>query len=447
MAISEWLSERREAVSPRVHRLPWAQNREWQFHDGMLRHRTHAYFSIVGTQIHAPGTVFHDAETPMILQSEVGLLGSIVCATKDGPLWLLQAKLEPGTVNFVQAAPTVQATQSNYLRRHGGHTTPFLGFFHDAARPNLIDTLQSEQGSRFIGKFNRNAIRMVPTIVETPHPNWRWVGADAVRRSLVEDFAMNTDVRSVIACAPWRLLRAGALPFISATTAPHSAASRVRGAPVDFISELSVSYRDGGTDADRLLTRLKDVSNHCETRISRKPLISLRGWKKTDCGLAAQDQEADFAVTSYDVYAPEREVERWQQPLLNNLKEHKCGLVFQIRDGFLKTFLRTCAEPGFGRQAQFGPSYQSDGDNPRWVEELVVEDERAPLLSIRQSDEGGRFMHAIMRYSLHYIDDVTIEFAEGGEWVNIAELEALCSTPGTLTNEARSLVSLLLGLA
>jgi hypothetical protein len=56
-------------------------------------------------------------------------------------------------------------------------------------------------------------------------------------------------------------------------------------------------------------------------------------------------------------------------------------------------------------------------------------------------------MHAIMRYSLHYIDDVTIEFAEGGEWVNIAELEALCSTPGTLTNEARSLVSLLLGLA
>jgi oxidase EvaA len=43
--------------------------------------------------------------------------------------YLLQAKLEPGNINNLQLSPTVQATESNYRRVHGGKKTPFSNIF------------------------------------------------------------------------------------------------------------------------------------------------------------------------------------------------------------------------------------------------------------------------------------------------------------------------------
>ena len=79
------------------------------------------------------------------------------------PHVLVQAKVEPGNIGYAQLAPTVQATQSNYERVHGSQETPFLDWFLGQRQDAVLDDcLQSEQGSRFLGKFNRNMAVRVP---------------------------------------------------------------------------------------------------------------------------------------------------------------------------------------------------------------------------------------------------------------------------------------------
>jgi oxidase EvaA len=446
-SITDWLRARQQALAPRVSALLWRDNVEWRFEDGNLRHRTGGFFSIVGVKI-APSNASADGiDMPMIRQPEIGLLGFIVMANGDDePKWLLQAKSEPGSVGYVQVGPSVQATQSNYLRLHGGLPTRFLNFFHDQSAPPLVDHRQSEQGSRFISKYNRNAVRLVDKAFECGHPNWRWFSAGDVKRALAEDFAINTDARSVIACAPWRLLCAGRNPFAPPPGVDDGPRAR---APADFIAMLAESYvRPPDDTVERALADLEAVNARRIDRLRRKRLDQLKGWRLEEDRLCAETGEAGFDIRSYAVHAPGREREDWSQPLVRSLKEHDAALVFQVRDGRLQAFLRFADEPGFRGRRQYGPSWQSDGANPPWIEEILGADALKPLLSVRQSDEGGRFMRSVMRYSLYLLgEDVRPPAKPGGAWVDIRGLEALCLTEGVLTNEARSATSVMLRLA
>jgi len=438
MSIPAWIEERRTALRPEVRPLPWALNREWRFEGGVLRHRASRYFSVIGACIDAPGARFHGTETVMIDQPEVGLLGFVVSARADGFAWLLQAKSEPGSVDFVQVGPTVQATRSNYCRVHGGAPTQFLDLFQEDGAEALADSLQSEQGSKFLGKFNRNALRLVREPFASRHASFCWFAADDLRSALAHDFLVNTDARSSIVCAPWRFIGGGRPLFSSAPAVPES----------EFVRALGASYRAGTASTDRLVARLREAEAGGGMRIKQLPLDKLENWTIGDTTIRSKDRSADIEVASYDISAPGREVEHWQQPLLRGLKEHRAGLVFQSRAGRLKVFLRVCVEPGFGGRQEYGPSFQSDGLNPRWIDEIIVECAHPPMMAIRQSDEGGRFMQAVMRYELHIIsEDIAVAESDGGEWVDIAELEALCRSPRVTTNEARSAVSLLLSLA
>ncbi len=114
-------------------------------------------------------------------------------------------------------------------------------------------------------------------------------------------------------------------------------------------------------------------------------------------------------------------------------------------------FLAYSDEPGFGTACELGPSWQSDRLNPEWVTAWAGSDGMTVWASIDQSDEGGRFLDSVMRYEICELDAADVEAdalaGQGGHWVSLAQLQALCATGGVLTNEARSLVSLLLSLA
>ena len=60
-----------------------------------------------------------------MVQNENGILGIIRKKFNKEYRYLLQAKLEPGNINKLQLSPTVQATESNYKRVHGGKKQKF----------------------------------------------------------------------------------------------------------------------------------------------------------------------------------------------------------------------------------------------------------------------------------------------------------------------------------
>ena len=157
--IMSWIAERSENVSVQIEKVPFARCQGWEYHfdEGVVRNSNGKFFQISALRCtRGDGRI---VEQPIIIQPEIGYLG-ILCKRIDGVLHLLmQAKIEPGNVNAVQLSPTIQATKSNFTRQHKGKAPAYLELFLDAD-PSVVvvDSLQSEQASRFLGKRNRNII-------------------------------------------------------------------------------------------------------------------------------------------------------------------------------------------------------------------------------------------------------------------------------------------------
>ena len=82
------------------------------------------------------------------------------------------------------------------------------------------------------------------------------------------------------------------------------------------------------------------------------------------------------------------------------------------------------------------------------IREVAEDPALSPILSVQQSDEGGRFLRSVMRYDVILIDDSRAKaLGERVTWVGLGEMEWLCRTPSATTNELRSSVSVLLSLA
>ena len=74
-------------------------------------------------------------------------------------------------------------------------------------------------------------------------------------------------------------------------------------------------------------------------------------------------------------------------------------------------------------------------------------DERTRL-SMLQSDEGGRFLRCRTRYRiLERSSAQPVPALDNEHWLSLAQLEALAHQPTMLTNEARTVLSLLLSMA
>ena len=106
-----------------------------------------------------------------MVQNENGILGIIRKKFNNNYKYLLQAKLEPGNINHLQISPTVQATESNYKRVHGGKKTLFLEYF--TKKKFIIKSKQSEQGLRYLNKFNTNYLVETNKHLKLPK-HFRW---------------------------------------------------------------------------------------------------------------------------------------------------------------------------------------------------------------------------------------------------------------------------------
>ena len=156
--ILSWVEERNQNLKVNIKKIPLSGCIKW-FLDketGFIRNETGSFFQIAGLQeLDADGNIL--TEQPILLQSEIGYLG-IICKDFDGAThFLMQAKIEPGNVNKIQISPTIQATKSNFTQKHGGRKPAYLEYFVNAKKEQIIvDQIQSEQSSRFLGKRNRN---------------------------------------------------------------------------------------------------------------------------------------------------------------------------------------------------------------------------------------------------------------------------------------------------
>lgn len=442
--LRRWLEERRQASELSVRRIPFGECDRWSYRQGCLRHETGRFFSVVGVACEEGPAHLLGLTQPMVDQPETGILGFVVRRYATGWEWLLQAKTEPGTVGGTQVGPSVQATRSNYMRVHGGRPTRMLELFtgDSAASRSLTDVEQSEQGDRFLGKYNRNRVVEVdPGLASLDEAGWRWSPAAEVRAALHSDFLVNTDARSVLVSADWHLFADPGQPGPFAQwRGDEGIGSRLRE------SLACGDDRDAGAAFD-LLERCR---RRTPVRLARMPLEALPGWTVDEWAIHAQADDRDPRVQAFAVQARDREVISWCQPLLTNGTQGRVVLLCAQRGGVLMFLLNASFELGLEEGAQFTSSWVSGPGhgNPAGVAALMDDPASRTHASVLQSDEGGRFMNSIARYELVEVDPEAAREVSGDvAWVSLAALRALGARRGATTNELRSCLSLLLAWA
>src|SRR5882724_3710439 len=195
-----WMHQRRDAVTSRIDLIPFDKLKKWAFNPvtGNLQHESGKFFSIEGIAIHTNwGNVPHWTQ-PIINQPEIGFLGIITKKINGVLHFLMQAKIEPGNINYVQLSPTLQATKSNYSKIHQGKSPLYLEYFNgDKKIKVLLDQLQSEQGARFLKKRNRNIIVEVEEDIAVKG-DFCWLTLGQLKALMRYDNLVNMDTRTVL---------------------------------------------------------------------------------------------------------------------------------------------------------------------------------------------------------------------------------------------------------
>jgi len=203
--IKKWITQRNEAVQIVIENIRFGEMDKWKLdrENGLLKHTSGRFFTIEGINITTNWGKVGEWEQPIINQPEIGYLG-IITREVDGILYfLLQAKIEPGNVNNVQLSPTLQATKSNYTQVHKGKKPLYLEYFQNAKPEQiLLDQIQSEQGSRFLRKRNRNIIIKIDEEIPI-NEDFKWLTLGQIKELIRTDNLVNMDTRTVISGIPF----------------------------------------------------------------------------------------------------------------------------------------------------------------------------------------------------------------------------------------------------
>ncbi|MFJ7175235.1 NDP-hexose 2,3-dehydratase family protein [Streptomyces massasporeus] len=419
--VRAWLAERRRAHVFEVTRIPFAELRQWRFEEGTgnLVHHSGRFFTVEGMHVVESDGPFGDGpyrewQQPVVRQPEVGVLG-ILAKEFDGVLhFLMQAKMEPGNPHLLQLSPTVQATRSNYTRAHRGTDVKLIDqFLRPAPDRVLVDVLQSEQGSWFYRKSNRNMI--VETVDDVPElDDFRWLTLGQIAELLHEDDLVNMNARTVLSCVQYPDTSPGALL----------------------------------SDAQLLSWFTGERSRH-DIRVERVPLASVRGWKQGVESIEHEDGRY-FKVVAVSVRAGNREVVDWDQPLLEPVGLGVSAFLVRDIEGVPHVLVHARAEGGFLDTVELAPTVQCTPGNhahltpehrPPFLDTVLdARPERIRYEAVH-SEEGGRFLNARSRYLLVDADDVPLAPPPGYTWATPGQLRALTRHGHYLNVEARTLLA------
>lgn len=445
-SLKSWLGKNIIDCNLKAKPITLEECKEWELRDGFIQHSSGRFFSVAGFRLKSNRISSSFSEQPIIDQPEIGILGFLVKIIDNEWHWLLQAKAEPGNVNGVQAAPTVQATKSNYERVHNGLPTPFLEYFTKpgASQATLeTDIEQSEQGDRFFNKYNQNCVSITSDhSKESLDSVYKWFSAKELRSGLLENYTINTDARSVILCADWnKIADWGLAPFEKWANQQ------------DFGRLLFYSLNTDHSllEWSDVLQRIEEERNRVELETSRIPLTELQNWVLHDDRILSKVGDySPFQVQFYEVQVRNREVNSWCQPLFRNTRKTNISLICSNFSGTLHFYFRLATEPGFKNSVQLAPSVIDDPQHRKidWCSHALAHPKTQRHASVLQSDEGGRFMHSIANYCIYEVDSGFADIHDKeGVWLTLHQIKELTQMKGYLTNETRSALSILLAWA
>ena len=405
--------------------------------NGCITNKNNSFFSVKGIRVidEEEGVI----EQPIVMQDEIGYLG-IICKEIDGVLnFLMQAKIEPGNINKIQISPTIQATKSNFMKKHGGKSPAYLDYFLNANNYTIIvDQIQSEQSSRFYKKRNRNTIIKVDEEIEVL-PSHKWMTLGQIKELMKIDNLVNMDTRTVLSC----------IPFVSEDLSEKEL-EEIKGMFNDKALFNSIFNKDSSNILTLIYKYINDYKMFNENKIELVGLNELDTWTIDEYGIRCKEPYS-FSVIYCNIEVEGREVTRWTQPLFKAEGVATFGLITTIENDVRKFLVKCRHEVGCFDQMEVGPTVQKEAIGKRsdvdCVEEIfdnhLVTGEGV-LYNVILSEEGGRFYHEQNHNVIIEINKNEIsELPEGYFWVDYRTLNRLVQINNCLNIQLRNLLSLL----
>lgn len=415
-----------------IEQIPFSSLQKWGFDKstGNLCHDSGKFFAIEGISVETNFGGIASWSQPIINQPEVGFLG-IITKSIDGVLhFLMQAKMEPGNINMIQLAPTLQATRSNYMRVHQGKAPLFLEYFRDNPdRKVLVDVLQSEQGGRFLRKRNRNIIIEVPQDESLPvSEDYIWLTLGQISRLLRRNNVINMDARTVLSCISFHR--------------GFSTLSEKR----QTLDENSVHTED------EILAWFTEMKCRYDLNVSKIPLNAVEQWCRTEDKISHATGNF-FEVIAVRVEADNREVAAWTQPLVKPCREGIIALVIKFIGGIPHFLIQAKVEAGNFDVVEMAPTVQClTGDykktppalRPSFLDYVFSVRPEQIIFDTLQSEEGGRFFREENRNLIVMADDdLSANIPENFIWVSYNQLKTFIRFNNFVNIQCRCLLSAL----
>jgi dTDP-4-dehydro-6-deoxy-alpha-D-glucopyranose 2,3-dehydratase len=446
--VVDWLQGRRDLIEVQVQKIDFAELDNWSYdrNRGTLSHESGRFFSIDGINVNTNSGSVKNWDQPIINQHEIGYLGFI---TKkfDGVLhFLLQAKIEPGNLNYVQLSPTLQATKSNYDQVHQGTQPLYLEYFRQANHKQiLLDQLQSEQGARFLRKRNRNIIIEVDEDIPD-HPDFIWLTLGQLKQLTKVDNLVNMDSRTVISGIPYGEL---AVEVVDLTSFYFGYKDADQAEPKILKSALS---QEGAVNSiEQVITFITQQKSVKELEIVKKPLHDLATWTMTESAIHHANHDY-FRVIAVNVVISNREVTSWSQPMIEPAQEGLCAFVCKEINGVLHFAMQAKLECGNLDIIELAPTvqcltgnYRSTGDgNLPFLEYVLTSPSSRIYLDTMQSEEGGRFYREQNRNMIVFGgDEVPTLLPPNYIWMTLSQLHVFLKFNNFLNIQSRSLIAAL----
>lgn len=439
-----WLDEQNKKVHVNIYKTTFSKLKSWDYKDGRLCHETGRFFSIDGIRVRTNWGSKPKWEQPIINQPEIGYLGFIVKKINGVLHFLVQAKIEPGNVNYVQLSPTLQATKSNYTQVHKGKSPHYLDYFKNAKPEQiLVDQLQSEQGARFLRKRNRNIIIHIEEDIPL-RENFTWLTLAQIKDLMVFDNLVNMDTRTVIA---------GISYFAENQKEKFYFSESISGAEKNSLYSkfLKSALQDGDSlhTFDNITAFLTKHKSNYDLFVELIDLKTIENWVFTDESIRHEDNKF-FEVIPVEVEIASREVFNWSQPLVRPLQEGLCAFVCKEINGLMHFAVQAKLECGNHDIIEFSPTVQcltgnykdtAKGSLP-FLDYVLNASKEIIVFDTLQSEEGGRFYKEQNRNMLVLADDsVALELPENYIWMTLNQMFLFLKFNNFFNIQARSLIA------
>ena len=441
--IRDWMTARNTAHPFKVDLIDFSDMKLWSFEEdsGDLVHESGRFFRVEGLRCNKNYGQIRQWEQPIINQQEIGILGFISKEFDGIRHFLLQAKMEPGNINTIQLSPTVQATHSNYTQAHKGKLPTYLEHFLNPEKRILVDQLQSEQGTRFLRKRNRNIIIDCPEDIVL-QDDFIWVTLKQLKELTALDNHVNMEARSILSCIS--LADDAGLVNVRGALAMAPDNSFAKRLIISGFEKIRTQY-----SSEEILQWMAEIKSTLYIRSAYLPLKKLAGGWQTHADKIIHESNNFFSIVGVNVAAGSREVAQWTQPLVNSLAEGITGWICREIDGVLHFLMKIRFEPGSIDLAELGPTVSSTDGNyciyennaPQFIEYFKQATADSIRHDSRQSAEGGRFYHDTSRCLIVEIDDFDLQVPDNYRWLTLGQIQNLMNSNNIINVECRDLLA------